>query len=302
MDILNSVIAFLANYSAIVVLLVVFIYLIVVISYFHKQNREKKMKDIVDSEYEAIIQEEEFKKKEVKETIPMLDIEKFAYEAIGISKNKAAIMMVRIAAVAAIICLGFAMRVLAIFIAFEVIMILRTKVEDKKIEDEIGISRTQIINKFLDFYIPSVQSGISVRQTMQNFIASNGDEDLVEWFYSTDPNKKIPRQWEEIINVYENGISSEEAGMTDKAEYYQEEIDRLMGYFNNYKAKIGEVNPICSCYYIGVPVVAYMSYSNFTDLWSGFVGVLMVAALCILFFAFNRLVQKTKKDCVNKVF
>lgn len=294
---MDVLIAFIQMHKQFLLVGLVFIYLVIAVVSIMKMKRRKDEEDFIKAEVEVLTY-----KSDIKEKISMLSFEKYIYSKLKIEDKKGMIWLFRIGAIAVLTFLGFTLHLLAIFFAFEIIMILWVQIKDQEIEDEIGVSRTERINKFLDFYIPSVSAGTSVRQTMQNYIASFGDKDIIEWFYSTEADKLIPREWEEVINIYENGIASEDAGLPDKAPIYQEEMDRLMQYFNNYKQKLGEIKPICWCYYIGIPVICIMSYNNLPEVWSTFLGFVLVAILCILFAAFSLFAQKAKKDCTEKIF
>lgn len=217
--------------------------------------------------------------------------------------SKTIVILFRVILAVAALIAGFTFHYLAIYFVFEVVMYLYSVNKAKKVEDENGLSSIPNTNEFLDMYIPAVNNGQSVNMIMDRYVSQKKDPALTLWWQSPDRDEiDPPMEWEDVIKIYKNGYYSEQTGNVDSAEVYQKDIMKQMSYYNNFKEKIGEINPIKGCYYIFMPIILLLSWVNDPDFWSDLFGLADTLILCALLYAFTFFISDLHKETCNKLF
>lgn len=213
------------------------------------------------------------------------------------------VIMERLLLCAVILIMGFTFHYLAIYFVFEIIMFVYSKNKEKKVEDDNGLTYIPKTNAFLDMYIPAVNNGQSVNQIMDRFVMQEKDPELTLWWESPDRDEiEPPLAWNDVIKIYKNGYYSEQNGNEDSAEVYQKDIMKQMVYYNNFKEKIGEINPIKMCYYIFMPIILIISWINDPLFWSDIFGLVDTIVLCMLLFMFTFFITNLHKETCDKLF
>ena len=298
-EFLNSLVSDPIGLVKIVTIIVLFIIGVIVISFCASKSKEKKF-----NFEELNLNNEKDKKRFEEESIHLFAFEKIIFTMFHIRKpSKVIVMTERISLAAAAVIMGFLFHYLAIYFVFEVVMYLYSVNKAKKVEDDNGLTSIPKTNAFLDMYIPAVNNGQSVNQIMDRFVTQEKDPELTLWWSSENRDEiDPPLEWNDVIKIYKNGYYSEQNGNEDSAEVYQKDIMKQMTYYNNFKEKIGEINPIKLCYYIFMPIILVMSWINDSAFWSGIFGLADTILLCILLFIFTFFISDLHKETCNKLF
>lgn len=188
----------------------------------------------------------------------------------------------------------------SLYLVGEIMLILYKKVKTKQLEDDIGITYVDEFSRFLDMYIPSIQSGVSVDQTMMKYINTCTQPEILEWWYGD--RKKIPHKFEKICKMYESGKYNEENGYQDSSDEFQRDLRQQVKYFNLYKEKMGETKSIQYCLYVALPIMLVMSYNTQPIFWNGMGGIFTALGVLVAFGVFIFLTSNLEKSTCHKLF
>ncbi len=292
MSVLNSISSIISSNQKIIIIALCLIYFVFVIFIaFYIQKR----KQIVSDEILRSITEE----KENTAT-GAFEFEKTLFSLLNIKLTRKTLVTIR---VCALIFLAVSIKKLsfvALFLIAEVLLILYDISSNKKLEQDIGISYVDTFNKFMDIYIPAINSGTSVDQAMLNFIQKVNDPTLVEWWYKDDKSV-VPSQWADIIAVYNAGKYSEANGFATNTDTFQRDITQRIKFFNLFQEKLNEAAPISYCYYLAVPGFLFMSLYQFPDFWNSAKGLIVVLLIAI-FAVFILLSKNNRTNVCKKLF
>ena len=217
--------------------------------------------------------------------------------------SKVFVNLIRISIVALALIAFYQFGFLSLYLVFELFMILFTKNKEKEVEDANGLTYIPKTNSFLDMYIPAINNGESVNQIMDRFVDAEKDPDLTKWWLSENRDiEDVPMMWYDVIQIYRNGYYNEQNGYQDSSEIYQKDLIRQQTYYNHFKEKIGEIQPIKSVYYAFMPIILILSWFSDPAFWSGLFGLLDVMFLCLMLFIFSFLISSLHKNTCNKLF
>lgn len=176
----------------------------------------------------------------------------------------------------------------------------------KKVIYESGIMNISRVTNFINYFVPHINSGNSADQSLLGYIEYAGDEELAEYYENRDnPDFKLPTHLKQIVDIYDISKYNEERGISDYT-YILNELSEDMAqkqvYYNSFVARIGEINPIMWSYYIGVPILIFISFGQTYEFWLGVGGYIVSFVLLILFSAFKFLIFKLQKRTINTIF
>lgn len=169
-----------------------------------------------------------------------------------------------------------------------------------------GILNVSKVMNFINFFVPHITSGHSAEQSFLEYIQYAKDEDLKVYFENKDnPDVKILPHLRQIIDIYDIAKYNEEKGINDYT-YILNEMEQDMSqkqtYYNSFISRIGEIRPICWSYYIGVPLLIVVSYSNTYTFWQAGGGWIIATVLLALFGLFKFLIYKLQKKTIETIF
>lgn len=176
----------------------------------------------------------------------------------------------------------------------------------KKVIYESGITNINRITNFINYFVPHISSGNSADQSFLSYIEYSGDIELSNYYENRDnPNFKIKPHLKQIIDIYDIAKYNEEKGISDYT-YILNELSQDMSqkqvYYNNFISRIGEIKPIMWSYYIGVPILIFVSFGQTYEFWLGIGGYIVSFVLLILFSLFKFLIFKLQKKTINVIF
>lgn len=176
----------------------------------------------------------------------------------------------------------------------------------KKCIYKSGINNIGKITNFIDYFVPHINAGNSADQSFLEYIEYSRDVELASYFENKDSLEvKIPPHLKQIIDIYDIAKYNEEKGINDYTYILNEisqDISQKQTYYNNFISRIGEIQPICFSYYIGVPILIAVSYSNTYTFWQAGGGYVVAAVLLILFTIFKFLIYKLQKKTIETIF
>lgn len=292
------------NYGSYIIVGLMFLFLISFLVALSKRKDKLAQNDNIFDELTGQKEAEEKRRKAEEESRGYLGIEEAMFDILHIKPDRRILMVLRMAIVAGGVVLAAMFHYIAIYFVFEVFMFLYTKSKEKKVEDDNGLSYIDNTNRFLDMYIPSVSNGMAVNQVMNRFVENTNDEILTKWWYldDDDKQKQIPRAWDQVIRIYYSGIYNEQNGFQDSAETFQADLIHQVTFYNNFKEKIGDITPIRGCYYIFMPIILIISYTNAPEFWSQTWGLIDAVILCFMLWLFSFLLSKLHKDTCEQLF
>ena len=224
------------------------------------------------------------------------------------SKIKVFIYTIRFLLLVALIFMATIMGFVTLFLVLSVLTVLYFNMQTSKLVDKTGVTHLATINSFLDTFIPSIASGLSNDQSMLKFVHSTEDANLTDWWLKKDDLTsvvKLDNKWTRIVEVYNMMNFIEEKGTGDPLSIIKEmqnDLNTKQKYYDEYRAKMGEIKPIMLSYYIGVPLLIVMSYNQTRGFWNTGWGLVAAIGLAILFAIFQFLIYKLKKDSINMLF
>lgn len=245
-----------------------------------------------------------------KDSFYFFGFEKDLIEISGMTNEKAKkyIILLRILLLSLIVLVITKFGFIALFLFLAAATLVYSNNQNKKLIDDAGIRYIIIVNEFLDSYIPAISTGVSNDQAMLRFVRSQNDEELFNWWVNkSKPEFRlgIENKWRRIIEVYEMVRFNEERGISDSLpiiEEMQDDLNAKQKHYDDYQARIGEIKPIMFSYYIGIPIILFISWNQTQNFWSTIWGLVCAFVLAVLFFAFEMLIYKLKKSTIERIF
>ena len=200
----------------------------------------------------------------------------------------------------------FTFRGIALFIIGAVLITLFFDDAYKKAIYESGISNVPKITNFINYFVPHINSGNSADQSFLGYVDYAKDEELREYYENRDnPDYKAPEHIKQIIDIYDIAKYNEEKGISDYV-YILNELSKDMSqkqtYYNGFISRIGEIKPIMWSYYIGVPLLVFISFDRTYSFWMGIGGWICGIVLLILFALFKFLIFRLQKTTITTIF
>lgn len=243
-----------------------------------------------------------------KEEIGLLPWEKLLVEKIEFDKNylKPIVYLSRVLLIIGVLALGYFIGAIALTLISGAIIIVLFNQKHKTLIHQAGVNYISTLNAFLDSYIPDISSGLSNDQAMLKYINGEEDEDLFDWWVNKDdPEYQVPIKWARVVEVYEMIRFNEERGIDDSLpiiEELQKDLNTKQEFYNQYKAKMGEINPILLSYYVFVPIIMLISFNQNKDFWFTFYGLLASIGMIILFLASQFIIFKVRESATKTIF
>lgn len=285
------------NLAVLAVLVASAVYIVALIIFLVNRAKFKEAKDIIDSSTDK------YKPK----------MKTFHYEdtlllKLNIKPEKVAIILwiERLLILAAIVTLFIAVRALALVAVGAVLIIVISNDAYKKVIYKSGITNISRVTNFINFFVPHINSGNSADQSFLGYIEYAKDEELMEFYENRDnPEFVIPPHLKQITDIYDIAKYNEEKGISDYT-YILNELSEDMAqkqvYYNSFISRMGEIKPIMWSYYIGVPILIIVSFSQTYDFWMAGGGYIVGGILLALFAIFKFLIYRLQKKTVTVIF
>lgn len=230
-------------------------------------------------------------------------LKKFKVEA---SKVKVVLWIERIILISGLIFGLIQLRGIMLCAAGAIIIVFVAEDAYKKVVYESGIENINRITNFINYFVPHINSGNSADQSLLGYIEYSKDDELLEYYENRDNAQyKIPPHLRQIVDIYDIAKYNEEKGVSDYT-YILNELSQDMAqkqvYYNSFVSRIGEIKPIMWSYYIGVPILILVSFSQTYDFWMGGGGIIVAIILLIMFGAFKFLIYKLQKKTITVIF
>lgn len=276
------------------VLIVLILYISFVLIYIHGKDKRKEIQLLISIN----------KKYKIK----TLNFEDLILKKLSIDPNKVSyILYIERFIIISIIVFGIVILrgiALALFGAIAITLVFDDAF--KKIIYESGVTNIGRITNFINYFVPHITSGNSAKQSFLGYIEYSSDKELSEYYENIEnPDYKLPEHLKEIIDIYDIATYNEEKGISDYT-YILNELSQDMAqkqvYYNSFVARQGEIGPIVWSYYIGVPLLVAISFSQTYEFWLGTGGYIISIILLILFTAFKFLIFKLQEKTIKTIF
>ena len=276
------------------VLTALILYIFFTLIYIHGNDKRKEIQILISTDK--------------KYRIKTLNFEDYILEKLQVDPNKIKyILYIERFILISMVTFGFVMLRGIALAAFGAVAITWAFNDSfKKIIYESGITNISRITNFINFFVPHISSGNSADQSFLGYIEYSSDGELLNYYENREnPEYKIPEHLKEIIDIYDIAKYNEEKGISDYT-YILNELSQDMAqkqvYYNSFVAREGEIGPIVWSYYIGVPLLVVISFSQTYEFWLGVGGYVVSIVLLILFTSFKFLIFKLQKKTINTIF
>lgn len=279
------------NITNIVLILLVAIYFIVFSAYLIKRSKTNKVLDQLQPK-----------------TLKMFFWEKSLLQKVKVEKRyiKPVIYLSRFLIFGGFIAVSFKIGAIAVFFVIAGMALVFANKKTEALIEEAGINSIPELNSFLDSYVPALASGLSNDQAMSKYINGKNDQALFEWWANRENSKyAVDARWKRTIEIYKMIKFNEDRGIEDSLpiiEQMQKDINVKQSYYNEYKAKMGEIQPILFSYYIFVPILLFVSLSQTKDFWFSLWGYVSAIGLIGLFVGSQFMVYKIRQSTIKVMF
>lgn len=279
------------------------VYLIFMIFFLNKQKSESEVENVFD----AVLQK--------KNKIKLFYFEQVLVEKFNVNENQIKFFiyseraLIAVAVVIPYLIMGFVG--IGIFACVVILILLNNQLRQEIYKS--GINRIGDTVAFMDYFVPSINSGNSASQAFLGYINKLAKDDpnrelLIQYRNAKSNNDlryETPEAILNITSIYENALYNEEKGV-DNYLYIIEEAKRDLfqkqKYYTDYATSVnGVIKPIAAAYYVGVPFCIFMTMGSAGDFWYTIWGVIAVILLCIFFFLFRFLLNKLELSTIKKI-
>lgn len=212
----------------------------------------------------------------------------------------------RICTVALLVGAAYFMGTIAmIFVACAIIIFFMNE-KTKALIDETGVEYIGILNQFLDVFSPSLAAGSSTDQALLKYVSDVNDDNLLQWWvHKEDGLFELDNKWKGVVEVYNMMKFNETHGVGNGLKVI-EEMQKVMTqkekFYNEFLAKMGEIQPIMISYYVAVPILLLISLHQVHDFWFGPWGIVCAIIIVVLFMLAQYLIYKIKESTVKIMF
>lgn len=276
------------------VLIMLIVYIASVLIYIHGSEKRRELQVLMDTSHDYEMKIFNFEN----EILQKLQVEP--------DKVKYAIYIERILILSGIAVAFWFLRGIALAAFGAILVSFIANDSYKKVVYESGITNINRITNFINYFVPHINSGNSADQSFLGYIEYSADEELAAYYENRDnPDFKLPTHLRQIVDIYDIAKYNEEKGISDYT-YILNELSKDMAqkqvYYNNFVSRIGEIQPIMWSYYIGVPILIFISFGQTYEFWLGAGGYIVSFILLALFAAFKFLIFKLQKRTINVIF
>lgn len=276
------------------VLIMLIVYIASVLIYIHGSEKRRELQVLMDTSHDYEMKTFNFEN----EILQKLQVEP--------DKVKYAIYIERILILSGIAVAFWFLRGIALAAFGAILVSFIANDSYKKVVYESGITNINRITNFINYFVPHINSGNSADQSFLGYVEYSADEELAAYYENRDnPDFKLPTHLRQIVDIYDIAKYNEEKGISDYT-YILNELSKDMAqkqvYYNNFVSRIGEIQPIMWSYYIGVPILIFISFGQTYEFWLGAGGYIVSFILLALFAAFKFLIFKLQKRTINVIF
>ena len=277
-----------------IILISVAVYIAAIIIFIQRREKDKEFETLID-----------IKKQESIKTFHYEDVFLLKFK-IKPEKVRIALYLERFLIIAGSISLFIGLRGLALALIGAIVVVFIADDSYKKVIYNSGMTTINKVTNFINYFVPHINSGNSADQSFLGYIEYSQDQDLIEYYENRDnPEYKMPRHIKQIVDIYDIAKYNEEEGISDYT-YILNELSEDMAqkqvYYNNFISRIGEIKPIMWSYYIGVPILIMVSFSQTYEFWMQGGGYVVALILLGFFSLFKFLIYKLQKKTVNTIF
>lgn len=276
------------------VLIMLIVYIASVLIYIHGSEKRRELQVLMDTSHDYEMKTFNFEN----EILQKLQVEP--------DKVKYAIYIERILILSGIAVVFWFLRGIALAAFGAILVSFIANDSYKKVVYESGITNINRITNFINYFVPHINSGNSADQSFLGYVEYSADEELAAYYENRDnPDFKLPTHLRQIVDIYDIAKYNEEKGISDYT-YILNELSKDMAqkqiYYNNFVSRIGEIQPIMWSYYIGVPILIFISFGQTYEFWLGAGGYIVSFILLALFATFKFLIFKLQKRTINVIF
>lgn len=276
------------------VLIMLIVYIASVLIYIHGSEKRRELQVLMDTSHDYEMKTFNFEN----EILQKLQVEP--------DKVKYAIYIERILILSGIAVAFWFLRGIALAAFGAILVSFIANDSYKKVVYESGITNINRITNFINYFVPHINSGNSADQSFLGYVEYSADEELAAYYENRDnPDFKLPPHLRQIVDIYDIAKYNEEKGISDYT-YILNELSKDMAqkqiYYNNFVSRIGEIQPIMWSYYIGVPILIFISFGQTYEFWLGAGGYIVSFILLALFATFKFLIFKLQKRTINVIF
>ena len=276
------------------VLIMLIVYIASVLIYIHGSEKRRELQVLMDTSHDYEMKTFNFENK----ILQKLQVEP--------DKVKYAIYIERILILSGIAVAFWFLRGIALAAFGAILVSFIANDSYKKVVYESGITNINRITNFINYFVPHINSGNSADQSFLGYVEYSADEELAAYYENRDnPDFKLPTHLRQIVDIYDIAKYNEEKGISDYT-YILNELSKDMAqkqiYYNNFVSRIGEIQPIMWSYYIGVPILIFISFGQTYEFWLGAGGYIVSFILLALFATFKFLIFKLQKKTINVIF
>lgn len=276
------------------VLIMLIVYIASVLIYIHGSEKRRELQVLMDTSHDYEMKTFNFEN----EILQKLQVEP--------DKVKYAIYIERVLILSGIAVAFWFLRGIALAAFGAILVSFIANDSYKKVVYESGITNINRITNFINYFVPHINSGNSADQSFLGYVEYSADEELAAYYENRDnPDFKLPPHLRQIVYIYDIAKYNEEKGISDYT-YILNELSKDMAqkqiYYNNFVSRIGEIQPIMWSYYIGVPILIFISFGQTYEFWLGAGGYIVSFILLALFATFKFLIFKLQKRTINVIF
>lgn len=278
-----------------ILLVMLLVYIIATVIYINASEDRRKVREMMDATAS-------------KETIKTFAFEDKILKKLRVEPSKVHLVLwVERILIVGLLIFGFVqLRGIMLCAAGAVVICFVADDSYKKVVYDSGIENIGRVTNFINYFVPHINSGNSADQSFLGYVDYSKDEDLLEYYENrNNPNYTIPAHLKQIVDIYDVAKYNEEMGISDYT-YIMNELSQDMAqkqvYYNSFISRIGEIKPIMWSYYIGVPILIGVSFSQTYDFWMGGGGIIVAVVLLIMFGLFKFLIYKLQKKTIMVIF
>lgn len=280
--------------TVLIILIVLLIYLGIVIVYIKNASSKKGIQSLIEIEQDK--------------SMRVLGFESSFLKKIGVQPEKVRIL-IYIERVLLILSIGTAfyfLRGVGLALFGAALVIVMSSDAYRRVIYESGITNIPRVANFINHFEPHVISGKSADQAFLNYISTVDDTELATYYENRDnPEYSIPPHLAQIVEIYRIAKYNEEIGHSDYTYIIQDisnDMSKKEGFYNSFVSRIGEILPTTYAYYIGVPILVFVSIGQARDFWMGIGGYIVSLILLIMFATFKFLIFKLQEKTINTIF
>lgn len=169
---------------------------------------------------------------------------------------------------------------------------------------ESGVESIGEIMSFINYFVPSIIAGNSATQAMSKYVEESRNDHLREWYMNNSESFVPDGNIKDIINIYHVAVYNESLGnnnFINILEEIQRDYTQKQRYYTNFITNMAKIKPIEWSYFAGIPALLILGYSQTTEFWGGFGGMICGLLLAGMFCMFQFFTFRLRKSTITKI-